>query len=288
MKKITLRTIVTAILATVTIGLYAQPKIFSKKEDLKDINSKTLMVVLEGNTLTDLALKEAVTNCWNLSAAEFCNYDNFKELRCDTSYYFLVRVKGEFKKEDDATTEFISLLKGGKEGESGVEEMYDVLTLPFGSSEDDNSTIVPYLESYIKIFRTHVERVQKKKIAATIGISWYSNRLSEIGKRELLFNEAHLAEDAKDVEIEKMFKGHARLVDEETITTAIELSSPETLISLCIAPEEPQNGASYCYKMLIGADNGELYYYRKQKITDKNPKGFLKEDLKKISIPFIF
>ena len=48
-----------------------------------------------------------------------------------------------------------------------------------------------------------------------------------------------------------------------------------------VAPSEPVNG-SICYKMLIGADNHELYYFKKHRITAKMGKGFLSSDLKAI------
>ena len=37
--------------------------------------------------------------------------------------------------------------------------------------------------------------------------------------------------------------------------------------------------------MVVSADSHDIYYYRKQKVNAKNPKGFLPEDLKKLAIP---
>ena len=54
-----------------------------------------------------------------------------------------------------------------------------------------------------------------------------------------------------------------------------------TVISYVVAPSEPVNG-SICYKLLIGSDNDELYYFKKHKINAKSGKGFLTSDLKAI------
>ena len=52
-------------------------------------------------------------------------------------------------------------------------------------------------------------------------------------------------------------------------------------LGLMMAPDVPVDG-SVCYKMLIGSDTLELYYFKKHKITSKNGKGFLASDLKAI------
>ena len=54
-----------------------------------------------------------------------------------------------------------------------------------------------------------------------------------------------------------------------------------TVVSYVVAPDVPVDG-SVCYKMLIGSDTLELYYFKKHKITSKNGKGFLASDLKAI------
>ncbi len=56
-----------------------------------------------------------------------------------------------------------------------------------------------------------------------------------------------------------------------------------TVVSYVVAPSEPVNG-SICYKMLIGSDNHELYYFKKHKITARNGKGFLTSDVKAIKL----
>ena len=267
---------------------FAQPRLFSKKDNLKDIGNKTLMVVLENNSLLNLTIKEAVQKNWDLCKVEFCNNDKFETIKSDTSYYFLLKVNGQFKKEDDPGIEFLSLLKGGSDGVMGIEKMYDVLSLPLQPVDDGSGYILPFIDAYIKIFKSHVLRIQESKIAITMGISWYSNRLAGISKRKVLINELDLSNFLTPEIIDEDLKENGKCVDEDTIADAMEKSLPDMLVSLCIAPEEPKNNGSYCYKMLVGADDGDLYYFRKQKINANNPKGFLPEDIKKISIPFIF
>ncbi len=278
----------TLILISLATLSFAQPKLFSKKEDLKDIGKKRLMVVTDNNSILNLSIKEAVGKHWDLSAVEFCTPETFEEIKSDTSYYFLTKVLGQFKKEDDPGMEFLSLLKGGPDAIIGVEKMYDVLSLPLQPTEDSGEYILPFIETYIKIFKAHVLRVQESKIAATIGIGWYSNRLSGIGKKNIFVNEEDLSVFTTKEFVEAQLKENAKIVDTDTAAEAMEKALPKILVTISIAPQEPQTNKSYCYKMLVGADDGDLYYFRKQKVTAKSPKGFLPEDIKKIAIPFLF
>lgn len=262
----------------------SQAQVFSKKEDLKDLNSKTLMVVLENNSMIDLTLKQSVEKEWKLSKVEFCDLNQFEKIKTDTSYYFLIRVKGIFKKEREPSIEFLSLLKGGEEAYMGLDEMYDVLSLPFQQIDDPDGYIIPYIDAYINIIQSHVLRVQKKKIAATLGLSWYSNRLQELKGKEILVNELDLSNTITEGEANKLLKESGRVVEEDIIYEAIDNKKANTAYTICIGPEVEKQG-SYCYKMVVSADSHDIYYYRKQKVNAKNPKGFLPEDLKKLAIP---
>ncbi len=272
----------TATLLAIPAVSHAQ--VFSKKEDLKDLNSKTLMVVLENNSMIDLTLKQAVEKEWELSKVAFCNLDEFEKIKTDTSYYFLIRVKGIFKKEREPAIEFLSLLKGGPEAYMGLDGMYDVLSLPFQTIDDPDGYITPYIDAYINIIEAHVLRVQKKKIAATLGLSWYSNRLQELKNKIVLVNKNDLSELVSEESADEMLKGSGKVVEEDVIHEAVDNKKQKIAYTICIGPNVEQQG-SYCYKMVISADSHDIFYYRKQKVNAKNPKGFLPEDIKKIALP---
>ncbi len=257
---------------------YSQMDLFGKKEYLQDFNYKTLVVVLENNSMIDLAIKEAVEKRWELSEFRFCDLDEFDKIKGDTSYYFLVRVKGIFKKEREPAIEFLSLLKGGPQGVKGVDKMADILSLPFQPVDGGDGNIVPYINAYVNIMQAHVLRIQRKKIAAHIGISWYSNRLVEVPGKNILINENDLAENFGREQAERFLKKGVTIVGEDEIERALEIGAPKTVVTLCISPGVEQQG-SYCYKMLISTDGGELFYYKKQKINARHPKGLSKEDI---------
>jgi hypothetical protein len=263
----------------------AQVKLFGKVEDLTDFSNKKLMVVLENGSLIDATIRGAIEKEWIISKYEFCSTDDFEKLKNDDSYYFLVRVNGIFKKEKEPALEFISLLKGGPKEIKNISQMPDIITLPLQPINDGSGYILPYIDSYVKLIQDHVIRIQRNKIAARVGISWYSNRLDEVRAENVLFGENDISNELKPNDVVFLLNNYGKVVDEDEIQKAIENKASKTLVSICIAPNISQSG-SYCYKMLLSTDTNELYYYRKQKISGRAPRGFLIEDMKKIAVPF--
>lgn len=254
-----------------------------KKDNLKDIESKILYIVIDNNSLESLALKEAVENNWILSKYEFIDQNKYNNIKDNSQDYFIIKTEGKFKKEKEPGIEFLSLVKGGKTSNDGtIQDVADIISLPMQSSEESDGTVVPFLGAYIKIMQDYVQRVQKNKISAHIGLSWYSNRLKEIKNKNILINEEDLAD--QDEDLSDIMVSQIKIVEEDKIEKALNEKTPQTLVSLSVAPLHPLVG-SYCYKMLISTNTNELYYYKKQKITTKNPKGFTRDDFKAIVYP---
>lgn len=272
----------------ITCSAFAQDKsIFSKKEDLKDFTAKTTKVVLsEDNSLLDLMLKDAIEKEWYVSPFEFCSKEEFDKIKSDTSYYFLMRVNGAFSKESEPAMEFLTLLKGGPEALKGLNEMPEILSMPLQPINDSEGKIFTFLPSYINIIQAHVLKVTRNVLSAYIGISAYTNLMDGATDKKILFSSDDFSFKVTDEKLEKDFKGMAKFATEEEIDKALADKASNTLVSLIIAPNINQNG-SYCYKMLISTDSRELYLYRKHKMTGKNGRGFLTEDYRRISTPYI-
>ena len=70
--------------------------------------------------------------------------------------------------------------------------------------------------------------------------------------------------------------------DSDDVDDILSEGTAGTVISYTVAPDGAKNG-SYCFKMLIGAEDNKLYFFKKHKISSKYGAGFLPEDLKKIA-----
>ena len=101
------------------------------------------------------------------------------------------------------------------------------------------------------------------------------------GKTILVKNE-DLAPDIASIDkIKAISAQKIEIVSEEDIVKAIENKTPNTLILHKDGPGDNKN-SGYCFKMLIGTDDSNMYYYNQHLIDKANPNGLLPADLKRL------
>ena len=64
----------------VSVTVWGQGKINTRKYILSDFNDKVIQVVLTGNDLIDSGLRQEVVNIWTASPFEFCTMDRFEAM----------------------------------------------------------------------------------------------------------------------------------------------------------------------------------------------------------------
>lgn len=264
-----------------TTDALGQAQITTRREKLKDFTSKTTKVVLTGDEFLDEAVKESVAATWTVSPYEFCSNEEFQNIKGNADFYFLMVVKGQFRRESEPGIDMLTLVKGGEGADKSINDMFEVVSFPLRSTEDPSGREFVLLPAFLKIIQEHTTSLTDTEMKA------YSN----IG-----------AKDSKKLRIKRIFfwsEDFAPQVDEQTkrsLDEDILIKENEdevdeiftegtfnTVVSYVVAPSEPVNG-SICYKMLIGSDNHELYYFKKHKITAKSGKGFLSSDIKSIKL----
>lgn len=271
-----------------TIRQFERKKVESRRIYYGNIPEKTTKVVLAGdNSMTDLLYKNAIQKGWYVSPFEFCDYEEFDRIKCDTNYYFLLRIKSFSKKGNLPTMEFITFVKGSQKAADGIEKMPEVLSLPIFPEEDKEGRIFAYLPAYINIFQSYIGSVASGKIYPSFYNRVIAGPLEEACNKTIFFREDDFAFPVTQEMLDKKFDGKARLATQEEIDDAIDSGRPNTLVSLVVAHPEPVKG-SYCYKMLISTDSYNLYFYKKHKISKRRKAGFLKGDLRRIAAPFRF
>ena len=102
------------IIATLAISAsaFGQAQITTRKEKLSDFTSRTMKVVLPGNHFIDPVLRDALNNTWSISPFEFCTMEEFKSLKNNEEYYFMLPVKVKYKKETEPGITMMTLVKG--------------------------------------------------------------------------------------------------------------------------------------------------------------------------------
>ena len=200
-------------------------------------------------------------------------------------FYFLLRVEGRFRKEGEASIEYLTLVKGGPASDKGISKMQEIVSLPLQAVGDETGKVFVFFPAFIDIIQEHILNVSEDILKAYVGNSFYSNRIEEQGSKVIIFDKAEIGYSVTEEDIEELFHGKAILSDAAAAEEAMQKAAPQTIVSLAISPSEPKNG-SYSYKMLIDAQSNRMVFFRRHKISSRLPAGFTREDIKRISIPF--
>ena len=258
----------------------AQAQITTKKVKIEDFTEKVTKVVLSGNMFYDSTLKEAVREHWTISPYEFCSIEDFQEMKTDADYYFLIKVKGQFRKESGPGIEFLSLLKGGPEAEKGLDKMLERITFPYAAVDSPSGRETVFLPLMLNIVQQHVLSSIATDIVAYSPLIAYSNNIGKIKGKQVIMAEEDLSADVLQLE-DDYLKAPIVVTDMDTADEYVAGNVADAVVSYTVCPEDPQPGA-FCYKMLVNAEDGELYYFRKHRITRKTGPGFLVEDMNRI------
>lgn len=258
----------------------AQAQITTKKVKIEDFTEKVTKVVLSGNMFYDSTLKEAVREHWTISPYEFCSIEDFQEMKTDADYYFLIKVKGQFRKESGPGIEFLSLLKGGPEAEKGLDKMLELITFPYAAVDSPSGRETVFLPLMLNIVQQHVLSSIATDIVAYSPLIAYSNNIGKIKGKQVIMAEEDLSADVLQLE-DDYLKAPIVVTDMDTADEYVAGNVADAVVSYTVCPEDPQPGA-FCYKMLVNAEDGELYYFRKHRITRKTGSGFLVEDMNRI------
>ena len=266
----------------ISFAAYAQAQITTKKVKISDFPEKTTKVVLTGNILFDAVLKDEIAARWRIAPYEFCTLQEFHELKGKENHYFLIPTKGQFKTENEPGLQFLTLVKGGKNAENGINQMLEIVSLPIASAEDPSGRELTFLPAFITILQQYTMDSIENDLNAYIGLTNYSKNLASTSTMTILFAEEDL--DAKmNPETRAMYlKNGVETTDMDTADRMLTTAAPNTVVSYVATPTDAKNG-SYCYKMLIDTQTHRLCYFKKHRINAKYGPGFADYDLKSIA-----
>lgn len=274
--------ILTIAAIAVSLVSFAQVKVTTKKMKIADFPQKITKVVLTGNELHDARLQNAIKSNWTVSPVEFCTLDEYRSMKSNPDYYFLLSVKGQFKKEVEPGLEFLSLVKGGIGASGDENDLFQVVDVPFRAVDGHNGREYVILPALLNIMQDYVMKSIDNDVDGYVGLSNYNMNLAKSKGMRIVLAEDDLAADVMPSVRQKFFTQDMVVLPADDADDLFLDSAQNTLVSFVIAPADPQPG-SYCYKLLIDSSNHNLYYFRKHKISRKSGAGFLTEDVKRIS-----
>lgn len=264
-----------------TTDALGQAQITTRREKLKDFTSKTTKVVLTGDEFLDEALKESVASTWTVSPYEFCTNEEFQGIKTNDNFYFLMVVKGQFRRESEPGIDLLTLVKGGEGAEKSISDMFEVVNFPLRPTEDPSGREFVLLPAFLKIIQDHTISLTDTEMKAYSSLGAKDSKKLRI--KRIFFWSEDFAPQVDEQTKRSLDEDILIKEDEDEVDEIFSEGTFNTVVSYVVAPSEPVNG-SICYKMLIGSDNHELYYFKKHKITAKSGKGFLSSDIKSIKL----
>lgn len=278
MKKILL----TALAALCCLAASAQGQITTKKNKISDFTSKTLKIVLSGNTIDDLMFKDDVAAHWKISPYEFCTNSEFESLKTSADYYFMMKVTGQFRKEKEPGLVMLTVVKGGPEAAAGLGSMLEVVTIPISSVQDPSGRDQNFMGAFLDIMQEHIVSSMESDWDGYGGLGNNNINLSKNRKPSIVLARQDLCKLIDDRAVCELEEYNITVLDDvDDVDDYMLNCTPDTFVGFCVYPAGSPAG-SWCYKMLIDAGTHKLVFYKRHKISKGSPAGFLPEDTKRM------
>ena len=236
---------------------------------------------MTGDEILDEALKQSVTSTWTMSPFEFCTQEEFNKIKSDSKFYFLIVVKGQQRKESEPGIDLLTMVKGGEGSDKSINDMLEVVTFPLRSAVDPSGREFVLLPAFLSIMQEHAQGLTSSEVKAysTVG----ATDSKKLRMKQIYFYEEDFSPTLDEKVVESMDEDIFVKDDEQEVDDIFTNGTFNAVVSYVVAPTEPVNG-SVCYKMLIGADDHKLYWYKKHRISARQGAGFLDADLKAIKL----
>ena len=259
---------------------------FPNKDEIRQFTASKTCVVLEDDPFSSFNsyIKDAMKEYWTVTPYEFIDNNDFNVRRLKSEYSFIVLTETDFEKDkSNSQFNFINLLQGKKVNKLG--EMPEICAIPLSFAGDDDVEYGYKLGAILSFIQKHALMIaEDPSLTGRKYLKYYNKYVPEIMSKTILIRQEDLVPAINTIEkIKNIYTNKIEIVTEEDIIEAIENKTPNTLILHKVGPVGERANSGYCFKMLIGADDANMYYYNQHLIDTKNPNGFLPSDLRRLA-----
>jgi hypothetical protein len=259
---------------------------FPNKDEIKQFTSSKTCVVLEDNMFSsyNAYIKEAVKAFWKITPFEFIAVNEFNVRRLNPGYSFIVLTQTNFEKDkSNSLFNFINLLQGKNVNKLG--EMPEICAIPLSFAGEDDIEYSYKLGAILLFMQKHAQMISEDpSLTGRKYLKYYNKFIPEILNKTILVKQEDLVPEIATLDkIKAIYPNKIEIVSEEDIVNAIKSKIPNTLILHKVGPVGDKKNSGYCFKMLIGVDDANMYYYNQHMIDKGNPNGLLPADLKRLA-----
>ena len=190
-------------------------------------------------------------------------------------------MKGQQRKESEPGIDLLTIVKGGAGADKSIDDMLEVVTFPLRAAVDPSGREFTLIPAFISIMRDHCERLIGSEVKAYSAIG--AKNPKKLRMKQIYFSEDDFSPQVEERLLKSLDEDIFIKEDEEDVDDVFSKGVFNAVVSYVVAPSEPVSG-SVCYKMLIGADDHQLYWYKKHTISPRLGAGFLESDLRSIKL----
>lgn len=280
-----MKTKLSAVLLLFSTMLLSGQAPFPNKDEIKQFMASKTCVVLEQDQFSsyNVFIKEAVKKYWTLTPFQLITVQEFNKMRRDPAYSFIVLTQTNYEKDKANTLyNFLNLLQGKDVSKLG--ELPEICAIPLSFAGEDDYDYNYKFGAILLFMQKHAQMISADpSLTGRKYLKYYNDNIPKVAGKKILIKEEDLAPEISSIDkIKAIYPHDVEIVTEEDIVKAIQEKTPNTLILHKVGPREEKN-AGLCFKMLIGTDDSDMYYYHQHKISKSDPNGLLADDLKRLS-----
>jgi hypothetical protein len=258
---------------------------FPSKDEIKQFMASKTCVVLESNPFSfyNKYITDAVKTYWNITPYEFIDVKEFNIRQLKPAYSFIVLTETNFERDkSNGLYNFINLLQGKKVDKLG--ELPEICAIPLSFAGEDDMGYNYKLGVILSFMQKHAQMISEDpSLTGRRYLNYYNKFVPEVNKKTILVKQEDLSPGISTIQrIKAIYHYDIKIVTEDEIAEAITKKTPNTLVLHKVGPVGERK-SGYCFKMLIGVDDSNMYYYNHHLIDAKNPNGLLDSDLKRLA-----
>ena len=258
---------------------------FPNKDEIQQFMESKTCVVLEANQFSayNVFIRKAVETYWNVTAYEFITVDEFENRQRDPAYSFIVLTQTSYERDKASTRyNFLNLLQG--KNVSKLADLPEICAIPLSFADDDEYDYSYKFGAILFFMQNHAKMISENpSLTGRRYLRYYNINTPRVKQKTILVREDDLAPAISEIgKVKAIYPHKIEIVDEDAIIKAIQEKTPNTLILHMVGPGKNRN-AGLCFKMLIGTDDSDMYYYNQHTLTKSAPNGLLPADLKRIA-----
>lgn len=258
---------------------------FPGRTEIRQFTESTTCVVFESDPFSPFNqyIKQAMNEFWTITPFEFISGEEFESRRSDPAWSFILVTETTFDRDKtNSAFYFINLLLGKEVKKLG--EMPEICAVPLAFAGEEDLEYGYKLGAILMFMQGHARLISEEPSATGRRfLTYYNKNVPEVADKTILVVQEDLSPAISTSDrIKAITSLRIEIVEEEEIIKAVREKAPNTLILHKVGPPAGRN-AGYCFKMLFGTDDSEMYYYNQHRIDRNNPNGLLPSDLKRLS-----